>query len=105
MHSPQLMHSSWMPSRISIPVGQAVTHAPQSTQSPAGGSPFMALAADPRFAAPRLIGDGEALVVQHRRLEARPRAHIGADLLARPPGQQISREREQSGEEIDLDDA
>ena len=93
MHRPQLMHSSWMPSRMSMPVGQAVTQAPQSTQSPAARAVGDALAARPRFAAPRLVGDGEALVVQHRRLEARPGAHIGADLLARPAGQQIGRER------------
>ena len=43
-----------------------------------------------------------ALLVQHRGLEARPRAHVRADLLARPAGQQIGRGGEQEGEEIHL---
>src|ERR1019366_1707084 len=59
------------------------------------------LALRPRLPAPRLIGDGEALLIQHRRLETRPGAHVGADLLARPAGQKIGRRGEQSGEQID----
>ena len=95
------MHSSWMPSRISMPVGQAVTQAPQSMQSPAA-SAFVSPAAQTRFAAPALVGHGDALLVQHRGLEARPRAHVGADLLACPAGQQVRRGGEQEGEEIHL---
>jgi hypothetical protein len=34
MHSPQLMHSSCTPSRMSTPVGQACTQALQSMQAP-----------------------------------------------------------------------
>src|SRR5712692_5890417 len=34
-----------------------------------------------RLAAPVAIGDGEGLLVDHRRLDTRPWAHIGADLL------------------------
>ena len=34
MHSAQLMHSSWLPSRMSMPIGQTATQALQSTQSP-----------------------------------------------------------------------
>ena len=37
-----------------------------------------------RLAAHLLVGNDDALLVEHRRLEARPRAHVGADLLARP---------------------
>ena len=34
MQAVQFTHSSWMPLRMSMPVGQTVTHWPQSTQSP-----------------------------------------------------------------------
>ena len=69
-------------------------------QSPAGGRRRIALAMRAGFAAPGLVGGGQALLVQHGRLEARPGAHIGADLLAAPAGQGIGGEGEQSGEEI-----
>ena len=102
MHRPQLMHSSWMPSRMSMPVGQAV-HAGAAIDAVAGaGAPAPRLPRAARFAAPALIGDGEALVVQHRRLEARPGAHVGADLLARPAGQHVGGQGEQPGEDVNL---
>src|SRR5476649_280528 len=52
------------------------------------------------LAAPFLVGDDDALLVEHRSLEARPRAHVGADLFARPAGQRIGRGREQADEDI-----
>ena len=55
-----------------------------------------------RLAAPVAVGDDQRVLVQHGRLEARPGAHVGADLLARPAGQQIGRGGEQADEEIDL---
>src|SRR5208282_2204731 len=42
---------------------------------------LLAPSAQPRLTAPALVADRQALLVQHRRLEARPRAHIGAHLL------------------------
>src|SRR5690606_2654177 len=39
-----------------------------------------------RLAPPLLIGDEGGVLVEHRRLEARPGAHVDADLFARPAG-------------------
>ena len=103
MHRPQPMHSICWPSRMSIPVGQTATHRLQSTQSPRPSQLVARLVLAARLAAPVLVGDDDALLVEHRRLEARPRAHVGADLLARPAGQQVGRGREQADEEIDLE--
>ncbi|MGD0105719.1 MAG: hypothetical protein ABSC06_17015 [Rhodopila sp.] len=49
-----------------------------------------------------MVGDGEALVVEHGGLEAGPGAHERADLLARPSCQHICCEGEQRSEEVDL---
>ena len=53
-----------------------------------------------RLAAPLLVGDDVAVLVEQRRLEARPGAHVGADLLAREAGQQVGRGGEQAEEEV-----
>ena len=100
MHSAQPMHSSWLPSRMSMPVGQTATHWLQSTQWPRPSQLSILVVLAARLAAPFLIGDDQRVFVEHRRLDARPRAHIGADLLARPAGEQIGRRGEQADEEI-----
>src|SRR5581483_906299 len=43
------------------------------------------------LSAPAAISHRQGLVVDHGGLEARPRAHVGADLLAGPARQQIGR--------------
>ena len=53
-----------------------------------------------RFAAPITIGHNQRVFIQHRRLKARPRAHIDADLFARPTGKQIGKTSKQREEEI-----
>ena len=40
-----------------------------------------------RLAAPVIVGDEERILVEHGALDARPRAHIGADLLAHEAGE------------------
>src|SRR5262249_13714517 len=55
------------------------------------------------LAAPVAIADGQRLLIDHRRLEARPGAHIGADLLARPAGQHVGRRSKEADERIDGD--
>src|SRR5690606_18424032 len=49
-----------------------------------------------RIAAIRAIGDDQRVLVGQRRLNARPRAHIGADLLAHRAGQRIGGEGEKA---------
>ena len=88
MHSAQVMHSSWLPSRMSMPIGQTTTQALQSMQSPASvplGARF--LCARARLAAPVLVGDEERVLVEHGALDARPGAHVGAHLLAHEAGE------------------
>src|SRR4029078_13188112 len=46
------------------------------------------------------IGDVERPFVGQRRLDARPRAHVGADLLAHEAGEQIGRGRQNADPEI-----
>ena len=84
-----------------MPIGQAATHWLQSMQLPRPSqvSPFLCGAA--RLAAVAAIGDGQRLVVDHRRLDARPGAHIGADLLAHQPAQRIGGEGEAGDGGID----
>ena len=45
-----------------------------------------------RLAAIGAIGDHQRVVVDQRRLDARPRAHIGAHLLAHVAGEPVGRE-------------
>ena len=82
------------------------THGDATETVDAIAAPFPAVAGlvlAARLAAPAAIADRQSLIVEHRRLEARPRAHIGADLLARPSSQQIGRCGEQADEEISGD--
>ena len=51
----------------------------QSPRSPPGGRLLVRAA---RLAAPVAVGDEQRMVVEHRALDARPGAHVGADLLA-----------------------
>ena len=50
-----------------------------------------------RFAAPVLVGHDQALFIEHRGLDARPRAHVDADLLAHEPAEN-ERRRSQHGD-------
>ena len=88
MQAAQPMHSSCRPWRMSIPVGQTLTHRSQSTQSP---TPAMSgLAA--RLAARPVVPDDQRVVVGERRLEAPVGADHDAELLAKP-------------REVEIDDA
>ena len=69
-------------------------------QSPAPGPVRVLLERRARLAAPLLVGDDVAVLVEERRLEARPGAHVGAHLLARPAGEQVGRRGEQAEEEV-----
>ena len=52
-----------------------------------------------RFAAPRLVGDDQRLFIQHRPLDARPRASVDAELLAHQAAQDIGgRSQDADGE-------
>ena len=62
--------------------------------SPAACSAAALLDRAARLAAIVAIGDVERVFVGQRRLDARPRAHVEADLLAHPAGERIGREGE-----------
>src|SRR5690606_13333176 len=47
-----------------------------------------------RLAAPVVISDGQRVLVEHRALDARPGAHIGADLFAHETVKDVGRGRE-----------
>ena len=51
MQAVQLTHSSWMPLRMSMPVGQTVTQRWQSTQSPVVAAPVACARGAARLAA------------------------------------------------------
>ena len=99
MHSAHWMHSSCEPSRMSMPVGQTATHAcsrcsrrgpPRPGRSCAGRAARRASA----------IGDEQRIAVEHRALDARPGAHVGADLLAGDAAEHIGGGGEDAEEEI-----
>ena len=77
--APQVMQASCWPLRMSMPIGQTLTQAMQSMQSPLPSDRLLAA----RLAAPVAIADGQRVLVHHRGLNARPGAGIDADLLAR----------------------
>src|SRR5690606_41200427 len=52
------------------------------------------LDASTRFTAPVLVSDGQRFLVHHRRLDARPGAHVDAHLLAHEAAQREGRERQ-----------
>src|SRR6185503_16833952 len=54
-----------------------------------------------RLAPPFFIRHQQRMLVEHGRLEPRPRAPIDANLLARPAGQNIGRGSEEADETID----
>ena len=54
-----------------------------------------------RLPAPGAVGHGEAVLVEQAALDARPGAHRGADLLARPAGQEVGGRGEQADEAVD----
>ncbi len=56
-----------------------------------------------RLAAPAPVGDDERILVEHRALEARPGAHVGADLLAREAGEDVGRRGEQAEKEVHVE--
>ena len=81
MHCVQWMHSICRPSRMSMPVGQVSTQAPQSMQSPAsaGRSFTFVPRGSPRA---RVVADDQRLPVEQHRLQAPVRAGDEAGLLA-----------------------
>ncbi len=72
---------------MSMPVGHTCTQMSQETQWPRPSGPGVGLLAAraARLAAVAVVGDDQRVVVEHRALEARVRAHVLADLLAHPP--------------------
>lgn len=52
------------------------------------------------LAAPGLVGDDQALAIEERRLETRPRAHVEAHPLARIGGEEPGRARQDENREI-----
>ena len=89
---------------MSTPVGQTATHWLQSMQSPAS-SPWLArgdrlLGRHARLAAVEAVADVEGVLVGQRRLDARPRAHVDAHLLAHVAGERIGGEGEDADPDI-----
>ena len=65
-------------------------------------APFPALAFPvlaARLTAPAFVGDDSRVLVEHGRLKPWPRAHVSANLLPCPAGQQVGGGREQAEEE------
>ena len=60
--------------------GDACLQSMQSPPCPPSAWPLLCGAA--RLAAPVVVGDEQRVLVEHRALDARPGAHVGADLLA-----------------------
>ena len=88
-----------------VDAGRADVHALQAVDAVAGGQAlapqrraFLHRAA--RLAAIVAIGDVERVLVGQRGLDARPRAHIEADLLAHVAGEHIGREGQDADPEI-----
>ena len=104
MHSPHWMQPRFGPWRMSTPVGQTCTHCRQSMQSPAGSplasSAVALLHRGARLAAIVAIGDVERVLVGERRLDARPRAHVEAHLLAHVAREHVGREGEDADPQI-----
>jgi hypothetical protein len=89
---------------MSTPVGQTCTHCRQF-DAVAGRQALLVqgrcfLHRCSRFAAVVTIGDVERVFVGERRLNAWPRAHVDADLLAHPSGERIGREGQEADEHI-----
>ncbi len=96
MHRAALDAAELRPLRMSTPVGQTCD-ALQAIDAVAGGHGLLAqqrllLQRAARLAAIIAIGDVERIFIGQRGLDARPRAHIGADLLAHVAGQHVGRE-------------
>ena len=92
------------PPRMSTPVGQTCTHCRQF-DAVAGRQALLVqgrcfLHRCSRFAAVVTIGDVERVFVGERRLNAWPRAHVDADLLAHPSGEHVGREGQEPDEHI-----
>ena len=87
MQAAHPMHSSCRPWRMSIPVGQTLTHRSQLTQSPAPAMPRLAA----RLAARPVVADDQRVVVGERRLQAPVGADHDAELLAKPREVEIDR--------------
>jgi hypothetical protein len=101
MHRPQPMQPSWRPP-ADVDPGRADGDALAAVDAVAAALPAGAPLVRPaRLAAPVAVGHQQAVAVEQAALDARPRAHLGADLLARPAGQQVGRGREQADEEVD----
>ena len=83
MHAVQLTHSSCVPLRMSMPVGQTSTHWSQSTQSPAVRSSFSP-ELPARLAAHVVIGDDDGVPVEQHSLQPAVRTDEDAGLFAEP---------------------
>ena len=91
-----------------IDTSRADMHALQTLDAVAGGfaldvqrhSLFQRRA---RLAAIVAIGDVERIFVGQGRLNARPRAHVDADLFAHPTGERVGRKRQHADESIGRD--
>ena len=85
---------------MSMPVGQTATQALQSMQSPrpSHGCPFLCGPAG--LAAMRAVADEQRFVIDHGALDARPGAHVDADLLAGDAAEQVGGQREDAEEQI-----
>jgi hypothetical protein len=71
-------------------MGQTLTQAMQSMQSPFPRIKATLGQLAARLAAPVAIGDGDRVLVHHRGLNARPGAGIDADLFAaKPPKRKV----------------
>ena len=83
-----------------MPVGQTAMHC-LAVDAISLALPTLAGFVRPaRLATPGAIGDQQRIVIEHRALNARPRAHIDADLLARDAAEQIGRDGEDADETI-----
>ena len=80
MQRAQAMHSSWNPSRMSIPCGQTKTHLLHSMQRPAS----LASSAAARFAPGGVVLHQQGLGVGQRALEPGVGAEVVAELLPEP---------------------
>ena len=62
---------------------------------------LVVLGGAPRLPAPFLVGDDQRVLVEHGALKTRPRAHVDAQLFARPAGEYVSGGAEQESEAVD----
>ena len=100
MQSAHWMHSSWR-AVADVDAGRADGDALQAIDAIAAPFPGLPqLVRRARLAAPLAVGDEQRLAIEHRALNARPGAHIDADLLAGDAAKHIGGGGEDADEEI-----